>query len=417
MKHVLWLVCLACAVPPQRVGAQEQPLVQFRESERIALVGNEFFDKEQDQGYIETRLTTRFPDKNLVFRNLGYAGDTVRGDARALCAGWANFGPEDQGFERLRKQVRDARPTLVFVAYGMNESFDGPKGLDRFRQGYAKLLNMLEAETGARVVLLTPIAHEQLPPPLPDSSAHNRDLALYCDTVRQIGAERKYPVIDLFHPVLDAFKSSGRPAMTSDGIHLNAYGYWRVAGILEQAMGYPAREWRVELNAKDGPSKAVGTRVGKLKATPGNKLEVRFETADAMLPAAPPPANAPASGDRELRVTGLSAGTYVLMSGDQELAAATAEQWDHGVQLRGGPASAQEERLRKLVVAKNFDYFNFWRPENDTYILGYRNHEQGQNAVEIPRFAPLADQKDAQIAQLRVPQPIAYVLTVRKAKQ
>lgn len=417
MKHVPWLICVLGAALSASALAEDQPKLQFRDSERIALIGNEFFDKEQDQSYIETRLTTRFPDKSIVFRNLGYAGDTVRGDARALCAGWANFGPDDQGFNRLRKQVQDAGPTLIFIAYGMNESFDGPKGLERFKNDYAKLLNMLEAETGARMVLITPIAHEQLPPPLPDGSQHNRDLALYAEAIRQIGAERKYPVIDLFQAMVNEFKISRRPAMTKDGIHLNAYGYWRVAGILQQAMGYPPREWRLELNAKGSPSKVIGTDVVHFAATLGlgREFSVRFETADTMLPAAPPPVSADVKqaphDERTLRISGLTAGKYVLKSGGEEIAAATADEWDRGIQLRTGPVFAQEEQLRKLVIAKNAEYFNFWRPENDTYILGYRNHEQGQNAVELPRFRPLAEQKDAQIARLRVPEPCKYTLT------
>src|SRR6202000_2103931 len=44
------------------------------------------------------------------------------------------------------------------------------------------------------------------------------------------------------------------------------------------------------------------------------------------------------------------------------------------------PESDQVEKLRKLIVAKNVDFFNYWRPENDTYILGYRKGEQGRNA-------------------------------------
>lgn len=424
MKHVLWLVCALGAALSMPALGEEQPKVMFRDSERIALIGNEFFDKEQDQSYIETRLTTRFADKNLVFRNLGYAGDTARGDARALCAGWANFGPDDQGFNRLRQQVQDARPTLIFIAYGMNESFDGAGGLDRFKQDYGRLLNMLEAQTGARFVLLTPIAHEHLPPPLPDASAHNRDLALYAEAIQEIGAERKYPVIDLFKAVSDEFKVTGRPSMTSDGIHLNAYGYWRVAGILEQAMGYPARKWEVELKASGGASKANGTLVNYLQVVQehGNEFSLHFETTDAMLPgaSAPVPTNASEKeipGDqRTLRITGLTPGQYALRSGDQVIATASAEEWSGGVQLLAGPAYLQGEQLRKLVIAKNSVYFNFWRPENDTYILGYRNHEQGQNAVELPRFRPLAEQKDEQIARLRVPKPCKYVLTRQDAK-
>ena len=75
-----------------------------------------------------------------------------------------------------------------------------------------------------------------------------------------------------------------------------------------------------------------------------------------------------------------------------------------------GTAEAQAEQLRKLIVAKNFDFFNYWRPENDTYILGYRKGEQGRNAVELPQFKPLVEAKEKEIARLRVPQPVTYTL-------
>lgn len=65
---------------------------------------------------------------------------------------------------------------------------------------------------------------------------------------------------------------------------------------------------------------------------------------------------------------------------------------------RAKPTAEQMEALRKLVVAKNAEYFNYWRPQNDTYILGYRKKEQGRNAVELPQFLPLVEAKEKQIA-------------------
>ena len=70
----------------------------------------------------------------------------------------------------------------------------------------------------------------------------------------------------------------------------------------------------------------------------------------------------------------------------------------------------QTETLRKLIVAKNFDYFNYQRPDNDSYILAFRKREQGKNAVEIPQFLPLVEEKEKQIAALRVPTPATYTL-------
>lgn len=414
MRHFFWLVCVLMGALPPCARGQEEPKVRFRDSERIAFIGNEFFDKEQDQSYIETALTTRFPDKNLIFRNLGYAGDTVWGDARALCAGWANFGPANQGFERLRKQVQDARPTLIFIAYGMNESFDGPKGLERFKQGYERLLNMLESETKANIVLVTPIAHEQLPPPLPDASAHNSNLALYSDAIRQLAAERHDPTIDLFEAMTKTSAEPARPPLTSDGIHLTPYGYWHVASLIERLLESEPRQWSIDIDAKTGKHTAAGTEISDLKAA---EQGVRFTARDQVLPLAPRPGVKDVAGARRvLKVAGLSAGQYVLRCDDTEVASGDARQWAAGVPLKSSPDQRQEEQLRKLVVAKNAEYFNFWRPENDTYIFGYRKHEQGQNGVEVPRFVPLVEQKDAQIARVRAPEPHKYVLTRENSK-
>ena len=62
---------------------------------------------------------------------------------------------------------------------------------------------------------------------------------------------------------------------------------------------------------------------------------------------------------------------------------------------------AQAEKLRQAIVAKNRLYFYRWRPENETYLFGFRKHEQGQNAREIPQFDPLVTAKEQEIAQLR----------------
>jgi lysophospholipase L1-like esterase len=51
--------------------------------------------------------------------------------------------------------------------------------------------------------------------------------------------------------------------------------------------------------------------------------------------------------------------------------------------------AATSARLRPLVVAKNELFFHRWRPANETYIFLFRKHEQGNNAVEMPRFDPL----------------------------
>ena len=60
----------------------------------------------------------------------------------------------------------------------------------------------------------------------------------------------------------------------------------------------------------------------------------------------------------------------------------------------------QMEALRELIVEKNRLFFYRWRPQNETYLHGFRKHEQGNNAKEVPEFDPLVEAKDAEIAKL-----------------
>ena len=64
-------------------------------------------------------------------------------------------------------------------------------------------------------------------------------------------------------------------------------------------------------------------------------------------------------------------------------------------------SSSQYSVLQKAIQKKNELFFNRWRPENWTYLFGFRKGEQGQNAVEIPQFEPLIAEWEARIAKLR----------------
>jgi putative heme-binding domain-containing protein len=59
--------------------------------------------------------------------------------------------------------------------------------------------------------------------------------------------------------------------------------------------------------------------------------------------------------------------------------------------------SADSGALRRAVIAKNDQFFHYWRPQNTTYLFGFRKHEQGQNAVELVAFASYVDRLDTQI--------------------
>lgn len=59
------------------------------------------------------------------------------------------------------------------------------------------------------------------------------------------------------------------------------------------------------------------------------------------------------------------------------------------------------DALRKAVVEKNQLFFYRWRPQNETYLFGFRKHEQGKNAKEVAEFDPLVAAAEKKVADLK----------------
>jgi lysophospholipase L1-like esterase len=390
------VACCICFIATPLAAAGE---FQFRNGDRVVLVGNTLIEREQLYGYWETLLTALNPDKNITFRNLGWSGDTVFGEARA------GFGTPADGFRHLKEDVLAFKPTVLILGYGGNESFAGPAGLPRFLKGLDTLLDAM-APTEARVVLLSPLRHERLPAPLPDPTEHNKNLELYRDALREVALKRGYWFLDLYGLVPREREAPGARAvhLTDNGIHLTAYGYWRSAFSLARGLGFTPASWKITFDLRGNRITAEGADVGRDPAAP-----MRLNVKDSTLPFSPSPKVVDTNGNdftnqRILRIHGLEAGDYLLKIDGRAVTVATAQQWQRGVYIAPPTeASKQVDRLRQLIIEKNRLYFHRWRPENETYLFGFRKYEQGQNAVEVPRFDPLVQKLDAQIAKLRTP--------------
>jgi lysophospholipase L1-like esterase len=387
------LAALAAISAPGARADGPQTAWVFQDHDRIVLVGDTLVERDQKYGYLETLLTIANPGLDLTFRNLGWSADTVRGLSRA------GFDPPDAGFKALKEQILAAKPTVLIVGYGMAESFDGPSGLPRFVEGYNALLDAV-APTHARLILLSPLPHEPLGPPLPDPAAHNRDLALYADAISKIAVERGAPFIDLFNGVLSdrGQRASQAAPDTDDGIHLTALGSWRLSKS-------PA----MNVQPATGPGESSPYRIKDYNTS---DTGVSFVSDDLRLPdpSEPGPPRPTAGNLRRLQIGELKPGRYTLKVDERPLLTRTAEEWAAGVVLPPGPELAQVEQLRKTINEKNLLFFYRWRPQNITYLFGFRKHEQGQNAVEIPRFDPLVDAKEKEIARLRKPVSHVYEL-------
>lgn len=368
------------------------------DGERIVFVGNTLIERAQRFDYLETRLTALHPDRRFTFRNLGWSGDTVFGDSRA------GFETATEGYQRLIDQVRGLEPTVIVVGYGNNAAFAGADGLPRFIEGTLRLWDDLDT-TGARIVVLSPTPQEDVGIPRTTPKKYNRDARLYADALRVLADRRGYRFVDQ----LELHDSSRNANWTYNGLHFDALGYWLWGNTLCAALGHVPADWSVEVDASGAQHEVAGTKIEQLAATDSG---VRFSALDAQLPPARPPDNRLTldSADwshRRLRVRGLPPGQYALSIDGQQVAQGSHEAWAAGVWLTAGPEFDQVEQLRQTILKKNELYFHRWRPQNETYLFGFRKHEQGQNAVEIPQFDPLVAEQESHIAQLC--QPVTHV--------
>lgn len=62
--------------------------------------------------------------------------------------------------------------------------------------------------------------------------------------------------------------------------------------------------------------------------------------------------------------------------------------------LRDSQFAAAAQPAYKEILWKNELFFHRFRPQNETYLRGFRKHEQGQNAKEILEFDPLVKEQD-----------------------
>jgi glucose/arabinose dehydrogenase/lysophospholipase L1-like esterase len=201
----------------------------LRDGAHVSLLGNGLAEGFQRDGWLETLFQARFPDRHLSFRNLGFNGDEVK--QRMRCE---NFGTPDDWLTRTKTDV-------VFAFFGYNESFGGPAGLEEFKQNLSAFVKQTQehkysGNEAARVVLFSPIAHENLRNPnFPDGNANNKNLRLYTDAIKQVATQGGVPFVDLFTTSLQLYGSARSP-LTSDGIHLNDSGHRLIAEAILQAL-------------------------------------------------------------------------------------------------------------------------------------------------------------------------------------
>jgi lysophospholipase L1-like esterase/glucose/arabinose dehydrogenase/azurin len=197
----------------------DQPFT-LNKGDHIALLGGALPDRMQHDGYLEALIYSRFPQNDLVFRNLSAAGDEVGTWHRS-----ENFGTRDQWLARTQADV-------IFAFYGFNESFQGDAGLPQFKSDLQKFIEdsakqNYSGKGAPRVVLFSPIAVEHnRDPNIPDITAANANIEKYTAAMAEVAKATNTPFVDLFHTSKGLYEQAAaeKKSLTINGMHLTAEG-------------------------------------------------------------------------------------------------------------------------------------------------------------------------------------------------
>jgi len=250
-------IITACALllaVPCAGDLRAQALPAPARGQSIALIGSGLGDRMQYDGYFETLLHLRFPDHQLIVRNLCFPGDTAAYRPRAnRNSQWAFPGAEKLRPEFRRHRGNGIEPTpdewltlckadTVIAFFGYNESFDGADGVETFAAELDAWITHTRTQkyngsSAPAIALVSPIAFENLSATmdLPDGARENENLALYTAAMRKVAAERKAGFVDLFAASRELMATSAEP-MTSNGFLPTDHGNRLLAPALADAL-------------------------------------------------------------------------------------------------------------------------------------------------------------------------------------
>lgn len=238
-----WMLSFAAAP-----GAE--PLLTFAKGEHIAIVGSGLAERQQHHGWLEAMIHAAEPQLDLTIRNLAFSADEINVHPRS------DEVPSTEYFLSMRKGDTQGPNGAIYIAgtdfgadvilayWGFNESFKGPGNLAAFSQELDAYLTKQAAakyngKSAPRVVLLSPIAHEDLKSAnFPDGSANNANLAQYTKAMGEVAARRNVAFVDLFSASQKLYAASKTP-LTLNGIHLTEDGDRQLAAVQFKALFGP----------------------------------------------------------------------------------------------------------------------------------------------------------------------------------
>lgn len=393
MKHPFLMIAFFLGWMAGPAAVADSPI---RPGDRIAIVGNTFADQLRSHGYLETRLFQQTRGNPVSIRNLGWGGDMLTARDRPT-----NFPSE--------ASTLSAHQTDVIVAcFGMGESFGGMQGLDDFKRNLQAFIEShagktYNGESEVRLILVSPIACEDLGELTPARSRRNQELAAYTRAMADVATAEGIPFVDLFEPSRYLMDEPTGPHLTNNGIHLNRYGYWALSRTFadqlitgDQSTDHQPWQLTIDAGAKTGEAQGVVVSHVTLDDT-----GLTFRVTETSAPSLPPPTDRPLPPQLEINrdrlvVDKLAPGNYELTVDGLPVITADARSWAEGVAVDSSPAHQAAEEFRAAVNDKNLQFTYSWKALNQVHIVGERRSSPSGKALpeEIIEFNRLARERD-----------------------
>lgn len=101
----------------------------------------------------------------------------------------------------------------------------------------------------------------------------------------------------------------------------------------------------------------------------------------------------------------LASGTYLSTSGYREWASNAVDAMFATARSSNVQSRSHEQELYALAAESQRLFFDMHRPQNETYLLLFRKHEQGNNAVELGQYRPLVADAQLRLIQAAASRP------------
>jgi lysophospholipase L1-like esterase len=334
----------------------------FKDGDVVVFLGDSITAARTYGKVIENYTLLRYPGRKVRFVNAGRGGDTAAG-----------------GLRRLDRDVFAHKPTVVTVAYGVNDIGWGLKADGDHKKQYLEgMQGIVEAcvKRGIRVYACSAAVTAEDP-----ARAETGFLQAMCDEGMALSRSLGGHAVDVQRTMRGiqkrvaaanegvADKAKRDSLHAPDGVHLTDLGQLAMAFAILKGMSAPADVSAAEVDAVRGKIvRAAGCKVTDVRAKDGT---VEFTRLDDGLPFnygifyglnyryVPVPDEL---NRYLLTVTGLPAGKYEITADGRSAGAFTAGQLAAGVNISsttadpwqpGGPWNAQANLLKNLTDARH----------------------------------------------------------------